>query len=376
MSSTRILHIAAGNLFGGVETMLLTLARQSGCCPEMAATFAVCFEGRLSLQLRHMAAVVHVLGQVQASKPWSVWLARRKLRKILDQHACDVVICHSAWPHAIFGPIVRKAGIPLLTWLHDPARGTHWVERWARRTRPDYVICNSQFTAGTVRNFFSNACFEVVHCPVATVDFPFSDRSQVRTELKTPCTSTVVIQVSRLERWKGHLLHLEALGKLRPLTGWVAWFVGGAQRPAEARYLEELKRRAGELNIADHVRFLGQRPDVPRLLAASDIHCQPNSGPEPFGITYIEGLQAGLPVVTTAQGGALEILNDSCGILTPPDDADALAVSLRKLIENPDTRRRLGRAGPARAKALCDPTRQMSRLHAICQRIQQKRMVA
>jgi glycosyltransferase involved in cell wall biosynthesis len=250
------------------------------------------------------------------------------------------------------------------------------VERWARRTEPDYVICNSQFTADTVKNIFRHARFEVMHYPVASVEFPFPEQSQVRAELKTPNTSVVVIQVSRLERWKGHLLHLEALGKLREMSGWAAWFVGGAQRPAEARYLEELKQRAAQLNIADRVRFLGQRPDVPRFLAAADIHCQPNTGPEPFGITFVEGLQAGLPVITTAMGGALEILDDSCGILTPPGDAEALAGRLRELIENPGLRARLGRAGPARAKALCDPSRQMSRLHALCQRIQQKRMVA
>jgi glycosyltransferase involved in cell wall biosynthesis len=115
---------------------------------------------------------------------------------------------------------------------------------------------------------------------------------------------------------------------------------------------------------------------VPRLLAAADIHCQPNTGPEPFGITFVEALQAGLPVVTTAQGGALEILDDSCGILTPPGDAESLATSLRELIERPDLRSQLGRAGPARASALCDPSRQMSRLHSLCEQVQQTRMAA
>jgi glycosyltransferase involved in cell wall biosynthesis len=152
--------------------------------------------------------------------------------------------------------------------------------------------------------------------------------------------------------------------------------VGGAQRPAEVRYFEELKERAAQLNITDHVRFLGQRADVRQLLAAADIHCQPNIGPEPFGITFLEALDAGLPVVTTAQGGALEIVDQTCGILTPPGDAEALARSLRKLIESPDLRSHLGRAGPPRARALCDPARQMSRLYSLCQRITEQRRAA
>ncbi len=75
-----------------------------------------------------------------------------------------------------------------------------------------------------------------------------------------------------------------------------------------------------------------------RLLAAADIHCQPNTGPEPFGITFIEALYAGLPVVTTSIGGALEIVDGSCGMLVEPNDPAALAGALRRLIEDRELR--------------------------------------
>jgi glycosyltransferase involved in cell wall biosynthesis len=135
--------------------------------------------------------------------------------------------------------------------------------------------------------------------------------------------------------------------------------VGGAQRPHEKRYLKGLRAEAAALGIGSRVNFLGQRSDVARLLAAADIHCQPNTGPEPFGITFVEALYAGLPVVTTAIGGALEIVDGSCGMLVAPNDPAALAGALRRLIEDRELRARLGAAGPARAKALCDPQAQM-----------------
>ena len=129
--------------------------------------------------------------------------------------------------------------------------------------------------------------------------------------------------------------------------------------------MEDMQALSHSLGIANRVRFLGQRSDVSDLLAAADIFCQPNLGPEPFGITFVEALNAGLPVVTTAMGGPLEIVDDSCGKLTPPGDSRALASTLRELIENRETRHRLAAAAPGRGFDLCDQLNQMQKLAAI-----------
>jgi glycosyltransferase involved in cell wall biosynthesis len=109
------------------------------------------------------------------------------------------------------------------------------------------------------------------------------------------------------------------------------------------------------LGIGGRVHFLGQRSDVPNLLAAADIFSQPNLGAEPFGIVFIEALAAGLPVVTTAMGGPKEIIDESCGIVAPPGNAEQVAASLERLIDSAELRRRLGKHGPERARELCDP---------------------
>ncbi|MFH1919422.1 MAG: glycosyltransferase family 4 protein [Planctomycetota bacterium] len=134
--------------------------------------------------------------------------------------------------------------------------------------------------------------------------------------------------------------------------------------------VQQLKEQTHRLGIADRVRFVGERSDVMRVLQAADVHCQPNVGPEPFGIAFVEALHARLPVVTTAIGGALEIVNKHCGALVPPKDASALSRELRRLIGDADLRRELGNAGPDRARQLCDPTRQMARLETLLGRIQ------
>ena len=367
----RVLYVHSGNLYGGVETLLVTLARHRDLCPPMEPHYALCFQGRLSEELAAADASVHLLGNVRISRPWTVRQARRGLGDLLRREQFDVVVCHSAWSQAIFGPVVRSARLPLVFWSHDAINGRHWLERWARRTAPDLALCNSQFTAGRMANMYPRTRTELVYCPVAPPESSYSntDRAQVRAELNTPEDATVVIQASRMEVWKGHALHLEALGMLRDLPGWVCWQVGGAQRPHEGQYVEKLKNAAARLGILDRVHFLGERSDVPRLLAAADVYCQPNTGPEPFGIIFIEALFARLPVVTTSIGSAKEIINGSGGLLVPPDDAYRLAGSLRKLILDSTFRAHLGAAGPARARTLCDPATQMGRLSELLERV-------
>jgi len=191
------------------------------------------------------------------------------------------------------------------------------------------------------------------------------ERAAVRAELRTGERDVVIIQVSRMEALKGHAAHLEALGLLKDAPGWTCWIIGGAQRPCEVTYLKNLKQRASRLGIADRVRFTGERADVPRMLAAADIYCQPNSGPESFGLTFMEAMLARLPVVTTGIGGAKEIVDDSCGVLLPLDDAQALAASLRCLINESQLRTHLGACGLVRARQLCDPSRQIRRLNEV-----------
>jgi glycosyltransferase involved in cell wall biosynthesis len=182
--------------------------------------------------------------------------------------------------------------------------------------------------------------------------------------LETEARDIVILQSSRMEGWKGHQLHLDALSRLKDLPGWVLWIAGGAQRPEEQEYEKALRCQAQLGGISARVRFLGHRNDIDDLLAASDIHCQPNRSPEPFGIAFIEAMMAGLPIATCRLGAAKEIIDDSSGLLSEPADADGLAGNLRKLITNSDLRMKLGTSGPVKARRLTDPASRLNELFA------------
>src|SRR3989442_260169 len=83
----RVLHIYSGNLYGGVETLLLTLARYYHLCPAMEPHFALCFEGRLSEELAAVGARIHLLGNVRVRWPLSVWPPDSYVSQEMDPRA-------------------------------------------------------------------------------------------------------------------------------------------------------------------------------------------------------------------------------------------------------------------------------------------------
>jgi glycosyltransferase involved in cell wall biosynthesis len=362
----RVLHVGSGNIYGGVETFLATLAREAHSAPDMEPRFALCFEGRLSTELEALHRAPHMLGPASLSRPRTVLRARRELRDLLRREPCDVVVCHQPWTCVLFAPAIRAVGLPVVLWVHMASRGRHWLERLCRLTSPDAAICNSRFTADLVAAWLPRA--QVEHCPVPVSPQTSADglgREAIRGELGTPDRDVVIVQVSRLDALKGHRVLLAALGQLRGVAGWTCWIVGGVQRPEEGAYLRALQQLAAEQGISGRVRFVGERRDVAQILGAANIYCQPNTEPEGFGLTFVEAMHAGLPVVTSGIGGACEIVDESCGVLTPPRDVPALSSALDRLIVDRELNARLGAAARRRSESLCDVPRQMRRIQAV-----------
>jgi glycosyltransferase involved in cell wall biosynthesis len=115
-------------------------------------------------------------------------------------------------------------------------------------------------------------------------------------------------------------------------------------------FLESCKALAEFLEITDKVSFLGDRRDVPELLAKSQIFIL-STHYEGLPISILEAMRAGLPVVATSVNGIPEeIENGKTGLLVPRQDAKALAEALLKLIQSPEIRQQMGEA--AREKFL------------------------
>lgn len=356
-----LLHVAAGNGYGGIERMLVTMAGLHR--PAIRQAFALSFPGRLERELRAAGAAVHLLPSPRASRPMLILRARRALTGVLDAVRPSAVLFHGAWPHAMFAAAARGAGVRVGFWQHQPIARPAWPDWWARRVRPDFAIYNSAFSAA--RPAFPDVTGRVVHCPVLPVPgLNAAERQRMRGRLGASAADFVVLMAARMEAWKGHEVLLDSALSLG-LPGVRIWIAGGAQRPQEARYLAQLAARAAVPPLVSIVSILGERDDVPVLMRLADAYCQPNLRAEPFGIAIAEAMHAGLPCVVSAPGGAAELLDDESGIVVEPGDARAVAAALRRLALDPALRIRMGNRAAERAGRLTDPESRLAELAGI-----------
>ena len=158
-------------------------------------------------------------------------------------------------------------------------------------------------------------------------------------------TALVLTTAANLIPYKGHADLLDALGGI---AGQIPpdWTLLCAGRDDGAGAV--LRARAGALGLAERVRWLGLRNDVPALLAASDLGILA-SHEEGFSNSVLEGMAAGLAMIVTDAGGNAEAVQHGVsGYVVPPRDPPALGRAILELAHDPEQRRRVGEAGRAR----------------------------
>ena len=172
-----------------------------------------------------------------------------------------------------------------------------------------------------------------------------TDRAAVRAEIGLEVEDFALLMVARLDYLKDHataIRTIEAVAGRCPRARLI--LVGeGPER-------EAIESLVTQRDLGEYVRLLGQRGDVSRLMAASDVVLL-TSISEGIPLTLIEAMASGLPVVSTQVGGVAEVVADGeTGLLAPSGDAAALAEHICCLADDPGRRDKMGRAGRQRAE--------------------------
>lgn len=163
----------------------------------------------------------------------------------------------------------------------------------------------------------------------------------------------LVLMVGRVEPWKGQDVFVEAVSRLSPeMRGAHDFALVGGGVEGKEDYLRTVVAAAGRAGVL----YLGQRDDVPALMAAADVSVHASVAPDPFPGVVVESLLAGAATVATAAGGVVGMIRHGTdGLLYPPGDAAALARALGELLEGGEApRARFAVAARQRALSLVD----------------------
>ena len=288
--------------------------------------------------------------------PWKLISAEWELIRLIRQLKPRVV--HAFLPLVTFmGALAGRLNRVPLVITSRRALGTH-QERFVVLRPIDLmadffshrVTVNSQAVWNDTinRDHINPSKLELIYNGVDPEPFELaaSYREKVRKTLGVKREEKVAIVIANLISYKGHSDFVKAARQVIDQLPVAKFLLVGEDRGIQ----EHLQCEILELGISSHVKFLGQRDDIPQLLAACDISVVP-SHEEGFSNTILESMAAGLPVVATSVGGNPEaVLDGATGWLVPPRNPKALAEKLMDLIENPAKAKAWGRRGNERVK--------------------------
>lgn len=188
----------------------------------------------------------------------------------------------------------------------------------------------------------------IIHNGVDTARFGApADKSRLRAALGLAADAWVGVIVANLNPYKGHADLIRALAGVRERLP-ARWMLLAAGR--DDGHGAELSALAQSLGIADHMRFLGSRTDVPDLVRAAD-YALNVSHEEGFSNAVIEGMAAGLPMIVTGVGGNPEaVVDGETGLVVPPRDPAALGEAIAWLAANPQVAATMGARGTERVR--------------------------
>ena len=279
------------------------------------------------------------------------WRAQRS-RLALARHLRrrKIAIAHSFdfYTNLMLLPTARLAGIPVLIGsmrqLGDrlsPAqtRALAWVLRWF----PDRIVCNSRAAAARLLELGVSSQKPVV-IPNALPDECFQTTAPALP--RNPKTLRVGLVARMNEKVKNHPALLRATAVLLQEFPQMEVVLAG-----DGQLRPGLETMANDLGIAGHVRFLGERRDIPAVLASLDISVLASLS-ESLPNAILEAMAAGLPVVSTRVGGSPEVVRQGeTGFLVDSGNDAQLVEALGTLLRDESLRKRFGASGREAARA-------------------------
>ena len=269
----------------------------------------------------------------------------RSLREIIRRERPQIVHTHGAMSGRIAG---KRAGAKVVFTRHCafpvPDRVKKGPGRWLNKALnehyADQIIAVSPAAAENLTDGGIDP--KLIHTMMNGVE-PVKRKSPeecqaLRQRLHLSEDTFTLGILARLEAYKGHQHVLEAASLLKQEGREFQILVAG-----KGDYEEALRAMAKELDVEDRVQFLGFVSDVAELLSILDVQLNASYGTETSSLSILEGFSMGLPAIVSRYGGNPWLVDEGeNGLLFPNRDSQGLAGCVARLMDEPDTLKRMG----------------------------------
>lgn len=346
-SSLRVVHVVLSLDVGGLERVVLELARQAVTCHQEVTVLCLVHPGSLAEEAEHSGARVISLSKRPGLTPGLVW----RIQSVLRELAPDVVHTHQIGALLYAGPAAKREAVRAIVHtehINNIAKATTPMKRlrvrglwWLAGRYAQRFFCVSDDIALAAKPFVK----EDKLCVISNgIDVPaFSGRESrptIRAQFNIPSDAPVVGTVGRLNEVKSQDVLIRAFAGLH------------AHHPASHLLLvgdgparQELERLTAELKLTDFVHFAGYQSEPHRFLQAMDLFALP-SRMEGMPLAILEAWASKLSVVATRVGGVPKLVEDGkTGLLIEAGDCAALQSRLEQLIENPSLASQIADSG-------------------------------
>lgn len=215
------------------------------------------------------------------------------------------------------------------------------------------ILTCSNYIKDSVSTISPDNKIQTLYNAINVNSFSLCPSTVSRQELGISDNDFVIVYSGRVNKDKGVSELIDAILLLKDTLPVKLMIIGGTfygTSNNEDDFVRSLKAKAKSLE--DKIVFTGFVPykSIPNYLHLADIAALPSMWDEPFGLTIIEALAAGLPLITTRSGGIPEICDGVATILDRDDIVNKLAAAILDLYEHPGERKKMSLAGLERAK--------------------------
>lgn len=351
---------------GGVERSAIDVAEALVLAGKKAV---VASEGGRQVGELERCGATHIVLPLASKNPFVIRQNINRLRDVIAREGVQLVHARSRAPAWSARAAAEASGVPFVTTFHGTYNfGTGIAGRLKKKynaimTRSDAVIANSQFIADHIAANYDvpDGRVHVIPRGIDTARFDaegFNPNRMVElaSRWRVPDGNAIVMLPGRLTRWKGQLLFVEALARLKSQIGpedfRVTGLMVGSDQGREA-YRRELEERIDEKGLGGDVQIVGHCDDMPAAYMLSDVVVSASTDPEAFGRIVAEAQAMGRPAVVADHGGAAEqVIDGQTGWRFTPGDPHSMADALQAALSlDNDARAALAERAAEHARA-------------------------